>query len=245
VTPLGPPPDLLRLASDRTGWTPEDWLAAALAGAEGPVVEIRCAREHPATHLTLRRMVFDRCAVPDGLGDRTPVALGRADMLPLRTNAAAGVGAVMCLPIAEPLNSLFAELRRVLRPAATLAALVPSHPRVLETPGWRRRARVAQHTLNRALAGRPGFRHDAARDRLGWLFASADFAVLADQRRVFWVAVPDADSATHVVSGLAAARVWPPDVSRERLRRGAAALAKVAAPGVRLPVALRLVLGRR
>jgi SAM-dependent methyltransferase len=165
--------------------------------------------------------------------------LGRPEQLPVRTNAVAGVRASMCLPVLEGLDQLFAELRRVLRPTGTLVALVPSRPGgPLTTPrAWR--------PLNRALAGHPGFRHASARDHLGWLFTAADFAVLTDQRRAFWVPVPDEISAARVVAGLVPAGIWPPDVEPERLRRAESGLARYAAPDRRLPIPLRMLVGRR
>jgi hypothetical protein len=171
--------------------------------------------------------------------------MGDAAQLPVRTNGAAGAAAVMCLPSLAPLDPFFAELRRVLRPTGTLAALVPSGHRPLEPVTWPRSARAALAALVRARDGHRGFRHRAACDRVGWLFASADFAVLADQRRVFWLEVGDRATAASVVSGLVPAGVWPPDVEPSRVRLAAAALAEIAGPGVRLPLPLRLVLGRR
>jgi len=227
--------DLLRVATDRFGRSPEEWLTAALAGADGPVLDIRCSADHPATRVRLR---WARGGTGGG-----PDALGRADRLPVRTNAAAGVRATMCLPVLEPLDGLFAELRRVLRPTGTLAALVPSgsgygplrwHP-----------SRAPGRALDRALTGHPGFRHQTARDHLAWLFHAADFAVLTDQRQVFWLPIPDADTAAAAVAGLVPAAVWPPDVEPERLRHAKAELTRLAGDGIRLPIPLRLLVGRR
>jgi SAM-dependent methyltransferase len=221
----------------------------ALAGADGRVLDLRCAPEHPATHLSIGSFrpsatlrAHGHAVVPSAGRGRV---LGRADRFPVPTNAAGAVRAVMCLPVVESLDGLFAELRRVLRPGGTLAALVPSSPRPIDPGVWRRPTRAAQGAVRGALAGHAGFRHRAATDRLAWLYASADFAVLTDQRRVFSLPVPDPVSAARVVSGLVPTGLWPPDVQPERLRRAADALARVAAPGVRLPVPLRLVLGRR
>jgi hypothetical protein len=99
--------------------------------------------------------------------------------------------------------------------------------------------------LNLALAGHPGFRHESARDHLSWLLTAADFAVLADQRRTFWVPIPDPDSAARAVAALLPAGVWPPEVEPDRVRRAVAGLARYAAPGRRLPIPLRLLVGRR
>ena len=233
-------PDLLRSATDRSGRTPEQWLTAAFADVEGPVLEVRAAAPDPARYISLRLLA---AAGPGRTGRSGPPAeqTGRAeaDRLPVRTSGLAGVRAIMCLPVVEPLNGLFAELRRVLRPTGTLAALVPSRPGtpVLAPRGWR--------PLNRALAGHPGFRHESARDHLSWLLTAADFAVLADQRRVFWIPIPDPAAAEAAVAALVPAGVWPPDVPADRVRRAAEGLARQAAPGRRLPIALRMLVGRR
>jgi SAM-dependent methyltransferase len=248
--------DLLRAARDRYGRSPEDWVTAALADVEGPVVELRCAPSSPTRRIALRSTAVGG-APGDGVScggvqcggslDGGPLdggvldggVLGRPEQLPVRTNAVAGVRATMCLPALEGLDELFAELRRVLRPTGTLVALVPSRPGgPLTTPrAWR--------PLNRALAGHPGFRHASAQDHLGWLFTAADFAVLTDQRRAFWVPVPDEISAARVVAGLVPAGIWPPDVEPERLRRAESGLARYAAPDRRLPIPLRMLVGRR
>ena len=256
-------PDLLRGATDRSGRTPEQWLVGALADVEGPVLELRAAAPDPARYVNLRlrppagpdrgaRPGADRAgragraAQPDLAGRAEAgsawldlAGRAEADRLPVRTNGLAGVLATMCLPVLEPLDGLFAELRRVLRPTGTLAALVPSRPDapVLVARGWR--------PLHRALAGHPGFRHESARDHLSWLLTAADFAVLADQRRVFRVPVPDRATAEATVAALGPAGVWPPDVPADRVRRAAEGLARYAAPGRRLPIALRLLVGRR
>jgi len=243
--------DLLRAARDRYGRSPEEWVTAALGDVEGPVVELRCAPRSPTSLIALWTTTGGGApsdgvacggkpggAAPVG-GSRVASVLGRAEQLPVRTNAVAGVRATMCLPVVEELDQLFAELRRVLRPTGTLVALVPSRP------GGPLAIQRAWRPLNRALAGHPGFRHASARDHLGWLFCSADFAVLADQRRVFWVPVPDGIGAARVVAGLVPAGIWPPDVEPERLRRAESGLARYAAPGRRLPIPLRMLVGRR
>jgi SAM-dependent methyltransferase len=243
--------DLLRAARDRYGRSPEDWMTAALADVEGPVVELRCAPSSPTRRIALRSTAVGgapgdgvscggvQCGGPLDGGVLDGGVLGRPEQLPVRTNAVAGVRATMCLPALEGLDELFAELRRVLRPTGTLVALVPSRPGgPLTTPrAWR--------PLNRALAGHPGFRHASAQDHLGWLFTAADFAVLTDQRRAFWVPVPDEISAARVVAGLVPAGIWPPDVEPERLRRAESGLARYAAPDRRLPIPLRMLVGRR
>lgn len=189
------------------------------------MLELGAAPADPARFVTLHRAGWPGAA------------RGRAESLPVASGALAGLRATLCLPTLEPLDALFAEFRRVLRPTGTLVAVVPSRLSLPQARAWR--------PLHLALGGRPRFRHESVRDRLGWLFTAADFAVLIDARRTFWLPVPDPDSATRAVAALGPSGVWPPDLPPEPVRLAAEALARRAAPGYRLPVPLRLVVGRR
>lgn len=240
----GPPPgalDVLGAAVDRTGYSPRDWVAAALGGLGSPVAELTGIPSRPPEQVRLRRWTepdSEPSADADDVVRDTSVVCD-AGRLPVRTNSLAAVGAVMCLPSVGPLNDLFSELRRVLRPTGTLIALVPSRSAgPLGTT-------AAGRAVNRALRGHPGFRHEAARDQLAWLFAAADFALMTDQRRTFWLPVADPPDAVATVAGLVPAGVWPPDLEPERLRRAEALLVGHARPGRRLPVPLRMLVGRR
>jgi SAM-dependent methyltransferase len=165
--------------------------------------------------------------------------LAHHGQLPLRTGSVAAVALDMCLPSVPGLDRLFSELRRVLRPAGTVAALVPAAPMrsLAELRAW--------WPLYRAMGGRPKFRHESARDHLHWLLNAADFAVMADDRRTFWLPIPDTQSAERVVDGLVADGVWPPDVTTDRLALAHAAMIGCAAPGRTLPIPLRLLVARR
>ncbi|WP_028923322.1 class I SAM-dependent methyltransferase [Pseudonocardia acaciae] len=212
-------------ARDRSGRTVEEWSAAALASVDGPVVEMRGARDDRARCVTLHR------------GGSASAVRARADLLPVADDALAGVRVTLCLPTLEPLDAVFDELRRALRPTGTLAALVPSRPSLWELRAW--------SPLYAALGGRPRFRSESARDRLSWLFTAADFAVLVDARRTFWVPVPDAGHAARVVAALSPAGLWPPGLPADRVRLAGEALGRSAGAGRRLPIPVRLVVGRR
>ncbi|WP_051343066.1 methyltransferase domain-containing protein [Pseudonocardia spinosispora] len=219
--------DVLDVARDRAGWSPRDWLTDAVPASPGATLELRSPADSDGRRVTLRRLSSLDTVSAD------PRAL------PFATNRLTGLVATLCLPSVEPLDALFGEIRRVLRPSGTLSALVPSGSR---------RSPVDLFSLrpvHRALAGHRGFRHTAARDHLGWLLTAADFAVLADQRRTFWLPVEARDAVPEIVSGLVAAGVWPPGLPAVRLERATAALERFAGPRRRLPIPLRLLVSRR
>lgn len=209
-------------ARDRSGLSPREWLAQALDPGS-PIIE-------------LRRNRVDDQMLELHLGT---TVLAHHSRLPLRTNGVSSAALDMCLPSVPGLDSLFSELRRVLRPTGTFAALVPARP--ICSRGQLR----AWWPLHRALGGRPRFRNDSARDHLHWLVASADFAVLADDRRTFHLPIPGAAAATRAVNGLVLDGVWPPDLAPDRLDRACDTLAGFASPGRTLPIPLRLLVARR
>lgn len=227
----GTPADGLERAVDRTGRTPRSWLAGALAGTGSPVLDLA----RPSLDGELLELAL-ALGPPGATAGPTLVRPGR---LPLRTNGAAAARLDMCLPLVAPLDDLFAELRRVLRPTGTLAALIPA------LPGWSPAELRAWWPLRRALRGGTSLRHESARDNLGWLLAGADFAVLVDHRRTFELPVPDGEAAARAVDALTTSGVWSPDLDARRLADARLTLARYAAPGRTLPVPLRLVVARR
>lgn len=160
--------------------------------------------------------------LPDGDGLVLALDGGRfrsaVDELPLRTNAVDGLCLTAVLAGASDLDALFAEVRRVLRPAGTLIVVTPSAA-----------ARTVAQLRLRALHRR-GWANRSALDDVGWLLAAADFALLTEDRVAFGLDVPDADAA-RVAARLTAGGLWPP---------GAPAWA-----GGRWPVPLRRFVARR
>jgi SAM-dependent methyltransferase len=193
---------LSRLADGR-GRTAADWALAPLADASR-ALEI----------------------LPDGDGVVLAVDTGRvradADRLPLRTNAVDGLCLTAVLAGTTELDALFAEVRRVLRPAGTLVVVSPSA--AVRSPGQLRL---------RALHRR-GWANRSALDDVGWLLAAADFAVISDDRVAYGVAVP-ADDPDALATELTGGGWWPPGAG--------AGLA--AAAGGRWPVPLRRLVARR
>ncbi len=226
--------DGLERAVDRNGRSPRSWLAGALAGTGSPVLDL--ARPSRDGELLELRHALDQ---PEGTAGTVGPALVQPGRLPLRTNGVAAARLDMCLPLVVPLDDLFAELRRVLRPTGTLAALVPARPgrSPTEVRAW--------WPLRRVLRGGPTLRHESACDNLGWLLTGADFAVLIDLRRTFGLPVPDGEAAVRAVDALTTSGVWSPDLDAGRLADAKLALARYAAPGRALPVPLRLLVARR
>jgi SAM-dependent methyltransferase len=223
--------EVLAEARNRDGRSPLEWLAELLPASPGPVIEVSAPASDAGARVRLRRL------------DSGETMLGGPDALPLPENSAAGVRAVMCLPSVERLDELFAELRRVLRPAGTLVALVPSRPglSVAQLRAWWPLERV----FAQCPGCRNGFRNASARDHLGWYLAAADFAVLMDRRQVFQLPVSVARDTRALASGLVAAGVWPPGLTAAQFDAAHSVLSRHAASSRQLPIPLRLLVGRR
>ena len=223
---------LLRAATDGRGAGPLPWTAAPLAGA-GRVLDVCCGRGPLADEFPGRWIGVDPVPRPG----RHPIIAGTPAALPIRDSAVDGVVLLLALPRLSELDAVFAELRRVLRPAGTLVVIVPSaSPRS-----------VADLRMAPLLGPvhRSGWTNRSALDQAGWLLAAADFAVLGDDRGRFALPVPDAAAAHALVTDLPRAGWWPPHLPadvRERARDG---LARRAGPGRVLPVPLRRLVARR
>jgi SAM-dependent methyltransferase len=233
LRPVETPPDdaagrLLRTATDRTGVGPLAWAASPLANATR-VLDLCCGSGPLAGELAGRWVGVDPAPRPGG----PPVVAGLATALPLRDNAVDGAILLLTLPRLADLDGVFAELRRVLRPAGTLVVVVPSaSPRSLAE-------------LRTAGVHRSGWTNRSALDRAGWLLAAADFAVLGDDRRAFTLPLPDAATAHALVADLPRAGWWPPELPDDVRERVAAGLVRRAGPGRVLPVPLRRLVARR
>ncbi|MGI5128834.1 methyltransferase domain-containing protein [Pseudonocardia sp. CA-107938] len=198
---------LLGRLTDGGGGTAAAWATAPLADSEYPL-----------------ELVPDARGV--GLATASGLARAAAAALPVWTNALDGICLTAVLAAAPDVDGVFAEVRRVLRPAGTLVVVTPSA--AVRAPGQLPLRAVHRH----------GWPHRSALDDVGWLLAAADFAVLADDRVAFEVDVPEQDAAA-LAAELSAAGVWPPAVPD-------AVVARLAARGGRRwPVPLRRLVARR
>ncbi|OLT20323.1 hypothetical protein BJF78_35655 [Pseudonocardia sp. CNS-139] len=190
---------VLRTLTDRSGAGPLPWVAAPLADAEH-VLDVCCGTGPLAGRFGPGRWLgVDPHARP---GPGRPVVRGVPTALPVTTDAADGLVLMLALPVLRDLDAVFAEVRRVLRPAGTLVIVVPS-----ATPGTLAEVR---HAPLLSAVHRRGWANRSALDNAGWLLAAADFAVLSDDRVPFTVPLPDPGAAFALVDDLPRAGLWPP-----------------------------------
>lgn len=223
---------ILHAASDGYGTSPLAWVAGPLRDA-GRVLDLCCGRGPLAVELGAERWL----GVDPEPGPHSPRVRAVPTALPLRTNSIDGVAILLALPHLAALDAVFAEVRRVLRPAGTLVVLVPS--------GSVRSIVELRYARLLAPVRTSGWTNRSALDRAGWLLHAADFAVLADERVPFVVPLPGADAAAQLVDELPRAGLWPSDLAADvlaTLRRG---LMERAGPGRVLPVPMRRLVARR
>lgn len=222
-----------------TDTSPYQWLAAALPAPTGTVVDLACGSAPMRDLVPDARWIgvdasAGELAAAARLG-RRPLVRADATALPIRSASADAVCASMSLPVLTPLPRVLGEIRRVLRPGGTLAALVPSQSG-LSVPGALAWVRV-MYTL-RAL--RQPWPTPRARDGLAALLRGAGFHVRSDERRVFTLRLDTPDAAALLVDGL-----YLPGLTEHRARAAKRALAAWARPGRRLELPLRRVVAER
>lgn len=230
---------LLRAAGDRRGRRPLAWAAAPLRGAER-VLELGIGAGLLAAELPAGRWIgVDARAAGATTADAGSGARVRAvpTALPLATNAVDAVCLLLVLPRLLALDAVFAEIRRVLRPAGMLVTVVPSAS--VRTLAELQLARLLRPVRHGAWPNRSGL------DGAGWLLAAADFAVMGDDRVPFTVPLPDAAAAINTVADLAETGLWPPDLPTNQQTRIADQLTGRTGPGRVLPVPMRRLVARR
>lgn len=223
---------LLRAAESADGRDPVAWAAAPLRGQDR-VLDLVCGAGALAAELDGRWIGMDT-APPAVAG---PVLRADPAAIPLRTDAVDAIAVLLAFPRLPDVDAVFAEIRRVMRPAGTLVALVPSA----------QLRSVAELRLARVLAPvrRGAWPNRSALDNLHWILASADFAVLSDDRVPFYLPLPDAAAAHDLVEALPVAGLWPPGLDGETRRRLASELSLRSGPDRYLPLPLRRFVARR
>lgn len=219
--------------------SPYAWLAEPLRAVPGTVLDLACGSAPTRAVLPDSDWVGVDLSAAElaeaARRGRGPLVLASADDLPVASGAVGAVCAAMCLPVLTPLPRVLGEIRRVLRPGGTLAALVPAQAglSVSGMLGWGR----VMYSLR---AVRQPWPNPHARDGLAALLRRSGFRVHSDELRVFTLAIDSPDAAALLIDAL-----YLPDLTRRRAEAAKRALADWARPGRRLPLPLRRVVAER
>ena len=182
--------------ADKT--TPYGWLVEAIPGA-GTVVDVACGNGPLAELIGPRWIGTDLSESELALGMSKcarPSVVGNAAALPFATNAADTVACSMALHVTQPLQSVLAEIARVLKPGGRLVAIVPArHPLTL-------RDRWRYLSLIRTLGDGLSTPNDQALNRLAELVAGAGLQLVRDEYRRFEYPIDSAEAAERFVSSL-------------------------------------------
>lgn len=223
----------------RADRAPYTWLVEPFDGLAGPILDLACGSAPTRPLLADSRWVgIDSSAGELGYAaehGRGPLVRARADALPVATDAVGAVCAAMCLPVLVPLDAVFGEIVRVLRPGGWLVALTPSAGglTVAQAAIW---ARIMWWLGVR----RQPWPNPRARDGLPRLLRRAGFEVRGNDWRTFGVPLTSAGDADLLIDGL-----YLPGVTDARIRRARHRLSALARPGRRVDIPLRRVVATR
>ena len=235
----GEHPGITERLFDHLDASPYGWLVEALAEETGVILDLACGSAPTRAHLPRHRwggMDTSRAELAAAAAAaRGPLVRAQAGALPLPDASVDAVCAAMCLQVLTPLAGALAEIIRVLRPGATLAALVPA--RLGPSPtGWLAWLRVltALGVLD------PPWPNPEARDDLPRVLSEHGLTIRADERRTFNLRLDTPVRATLLVDSL-----YLPNTDPDRVGRAKQVLARWARPGRRLPLPLRRVIAHR
>ncbi len=225
---------LLTLVTARDRMAPYPWLAEAVREISGPVLDLACGSAPTCPLFAHARWVGVDVSAGElaaaAAAGRGPLVRARADALPVAGGVVDAVCAAMCLPVLTPLDTVLAEVTRVLRPGGLLVTLVPS--RLGLGKGWLGWWRVLRALGVRSLP----WPNPRARDGLAGVLRAHGYVVDSDQRRVYRFDMSDAAAVALLVDGL-----YLPGTDVHRTRAAVRALASWAGPGRWLPLPLRRV----
>lgn len=214
---------------------PYAWLAESLRAVPGTVLDLACGSAPTRALLPDAEWIgvdsSEEELAEAARRQRGPLLRADADALPLASGSIGVIGAAMCLPVLTPLPRVLEEVRRVLRPGGTLAALVPAQSGLSPTGvlGWGR-VMSALRTL------RQPWPNPQARDGLAALLRESGFRVRSDERRVFILRIETPQAAALLIDAL-----YLPHVTPRRAETARRSLARWAHPGRRLQLPLRRV----
>lgn len=230
--------DALTHAGDARWGTAYDWLAAALPGAVGAVLDIACgsapmyARLSFATYLGLDLSAAElHVARSRGRG---PLAQGDARRLPV---ASASIDTAVCamgLMLVRPVEAAVRELGRVVRPDGRLGLLLPA------TGPLSGRDLRAVLALTVSLRGPGSMPQLLGPRRIRNLLQACGFAVDVSDAHRFAFPLRTLDDARLAVTSL-----YTPGRSTQQLLTAQRRLARVTGPHAEVGVPLRRVIAHR
>jgi SAM-dependent methyltransferase len=218
--------------------TPHDWLAAAVPGPAGDVLDVACGSA--AMH---GRLTFDSYLGVDLSGSeldlarsrgRGPLVVADARRLPISTSTVDTVVCSMGLMLVQPVKAAVDEMARVLRPTGRIALLLPAR-----RPLGRRDIRPVL-TLATALRGPGEMPQRLGPRRICGILESAGFIPELVQRHRFAFRLNGMADVRLAVSSL-----YTPGRSPERLQRAQDRLSTLVAPHAEIGLPLLRVVARR
>jgi SAM-dependent methyltransferase len=110
--------------------SPYEWLLQPLQAEEGLILDVACGSAPTRPLLPGTRWIGLDVAAAElrsaAAAGRVPLVRGNAAALPIATDSVSAVCAALCLQVLTPLDTVLAEVHRVLRPGGVLVALVPA-----------------------------------------------------------------------------------------------------------------------
>ena len=219
---------VLSRARTDDGRDPYDWVAEALPG-HGVVVDVACGSGPLALRTTGAWVGLDRSRAEVGLAAAVApyrVALADAARIPVRTQSADAVVAVMALMVVGDPDAAVAEMVRLVRPGARLVALVPTTAPLTARDRARYVRLLATLRVRRLPFPHPGVLHDPRR-----LLACHGLAVESDERCRFTYPLAETDDALQWVRSL-----YLPGVPPRRIRAAQRVARRWAGSSIGIPL---------
>ncbi len=208
--------DVLVDARDDEGRSPYDWLVEAVPAGASTVIDLACGSAPLARLLTAARVIgidqsageLARAQELAGTENRL-LTRASASALPIDDECADAVVVSMALMLLCPLDTVLAEIRRLLRPGGTVVATLPIRARSPGPEGTPAFARILA-ALGQSTNSYPERLDDAT---LAHRFSAARLSLGADETNLFSRTVGDPADAGQIIRSFYAPGVGPDRVT--------------------------------